>query len=146
MSSFVESLKIKITDAIKKRETAKRDIYRVVLGEIETLCSRQGHVKDEQCLSIVRKLIEKNKECLTSLSEDDARRAKFNEENMLMADLLDKVLTVEEIKIELESVVDQIKAAKSVGQATGVAMKLLKEKKASVTGGDVSQAVTELRV
>ena len=78
--------------------------------------------------------------------KDQAKKVEELDEEYAYLDLLlPKSLGIEEIKAALVSVVADLKSAKSDGQATGLAMKTLKQLKLTVLGNDVSQAVKELR-
>jgi uncharacterized protein YqeY len=63
----------------------------------------------------------------------------------VLSALLPKQLSVDDIVAALASEHDAIKAAKSDGQATGIAMKHLKSTGAAVSGNDVGAAVKQIR-
>lgn len=144
MPTFVEVLRNEIQSALKLKDDVKKNVLRVALGEIDTLSSRQGSVSDDNCHNILRKLIENNKETMSLSSSEDQKKT-LSLENEVLLTFLPKTLSVEEIKSNLTTVLNDIKVAKSDGQAVGVAMKYLKQMKLTVIGADVSKAVSELR-
>jgi len=150
MNLFVTSLKEKIKSAIKERRETAKSIYRVVLGEIDTLRARQANqlsdLSDDQCFDVVRKVVEKNRETISLLNAQDARAIRLHEENELLCNLLPVLpLTVAAIKLALEGKADEIRNAKNDGHANGVAVKYLKANNAVYFGDDVSQVVKQLR-
>ena len=66
-------------------------------------------------------------------------------ENEILAGFLPQNLSPEQILAALAPVVEQIRAAASDGQATGVAMKQLKVAGANVNGKDVQTVIKDLR-
>lgn len=80
-----------------------------------------------------------------AMSLDDPRRAKLEKENQILESLLPKSLTEEEIAVRLESLKTTIKEAKSVGQATGLAMKVFKDAGDTVDGNVVKTVVEKFR-
>jgi uncharacterized protein YqeY len=72
-------------------------------------------------------------------------KQKLEEENRVLESLMPKRLGADEVAAQLASVAQQIKDAKSEGQATGVAMKHLKAGGASVDGTIVAEAVKKIR-
>lgn len=141
-----------LADEIKKRSmlamregrTLEKDVLRVVLGEIQTAEARSGSSSDEEAQAIIRRLIKSNEETL-SLTTDKPRQAALRDELTILRSLLPQTLSVDAIVAAVASVHDAIKAASNDGQATGVAMKLLKAQGALVTGKDVTEAVKKIR-
>jgi len=66
-------------------------------------------------------------------------------ENGYLEALLPATLDRAAIRRELEPIAAELKAAKADGQATGLAMKHLKQKGLAVDGGEVAAAVKEIR-
>lgn len=142
--SFEQTVRDRIAKApFRSRE---KDILKVVLGDIQQKAAG-GTITEEQGHALVKKLVKGNEETLGHLKADDARRPQYVEENAILATLLPSYLTAEQVTAELTSagVVEQVKAAKNEGQATGVAMKHLKGKGLAVEGDEVKKAVTALR-
>jgi uncharacterized protein len=142
---LIDQIKARMFQAIKAKAQVEKEILRVAVGEITTDAARAGRQgNDEEALGILRKLVKSNEETLASTT-DEEKRAVLVEENEILAGFLPKSLTADEISAALAPVVEQIKAAASDGQATGVAMKQLKSLGAVVNGKDVGAAIKELR-
>jgi hypothetical protein len=79
------------------------------------------------------------------MSQDAGQRATLEREIALLSALLPATMTLEAILAALVPVKDAVIAAKSEGQATGVAMKHLKSTGANASGTDVAAAIKQLR-
>jgi len=142
---LVDQIKARMFQAIKAGEHLEKEILRVAVGEITTEAARPGRQgSDEEAQAILRKLVKSNEETLTSTT-DEAKRSTLLKENEILAGFLPKSMSPDEILAALSSVTEQIKAAPSDGQATGVAMKQLKSIGAIVSGKDVGAVIKELR-
>lgn len=142
---LVDEIKVKVSAAMKAQDTVARDILRLALGEIQTAeARRNGPLTDEEATQAVRKLIKSNEETL-GLTTDAERAAVLRRETEVLTALLPAQLSPEKIVELLGPVHEAIKASKSDGQATGVAMKHLKTAGASVNGADVGVAVKTIR-
>jgi len=122
-------------------------LLQVILGEVSTQQARSGkELSDEQVENVIRGLVTKNDESLALIAgKGMAQEAGLREENVFLNSLLPTVLTVDEIKVALTDLTEQIKTAKNDGMATGLAMKFLKPKGLKVLGDDVKKAVEQLR-
>lgn len=139
-------LRTKIVEAIKNRNEVAKGIYRVLLGEIQTQELRVNKdLSEEQIHKIIRKIMENNEEMKRLTKKESPIFEKVTEENEYLKVLLPNYLTKEEVTVELQEKLDEIKLAKHDGQATGIAMKFLKENKKLVLGEVVSAAVKEMR-
>ena len=142
---LVDDIKKQITGAMKSGDVVARDVLRLALGEIQTAEARKNApATEEDAANAVRKLIKSNEETL-GLTSDGERATTLRREIEVLSALLPKQLSVEDIVAALASEHDAIKAAKSDGQATGVAMKHLKASGAAVSGNDVGVAVKKIR-
>jgi uncharacterized protein YqeY len=142
---LLDQIKARMFQAIKAGAQVEKEILRVAVGEITTEAARPGRTgSDEEVQAILRKLVKSNDETLGSTT-DEEKRATLLKENEILAGFLPKSLSPEEIAAALAPVLEQIKAAPSDGQATGVAMKQLKSVGAIVNGKDVGLAIKELR-
>ena len=138
-------IKQRITAAMKEKRDAERDILRLAFGEIQTGEARAGKdLTDDEVIQIVRKLIKSNDETIGASPEGPAKAA-LVQENTILATLLPKGPSTEEIVAHLAPVKDAITAAGNDGQATGVAMKHLKTLGLTIPGGDVQAAIKQLR-
>lgn len=146
MSKLIEQMRTQITAAMKSGDTVRRDILKVIVGESESAAIRQSkETTDEMVFGVIRKAIEGNSESLTHLPFTDHRHSKLTEENTILTAYLPVTLSLDQVVVELASATAEITAAKSDGQATGVAMKLLKGKQLAVDGNTVTQAVKQIR-
>ena len=142
---LIDDIKKRMREALKAGRTVEKEILRVAIGEIETNAARAGKdAGDAASQAVVRKLLKSNEETLAVVT-DDAQRATLEQESEILKSLLPAALGAAEIEAALSPVADQIRAAKSDGQATGIAMKELKSKGAEVDGKDVAAAVARLR-
>lgn len=142
---LIDDLKKQIASAMKSGDAVARDVLRLALGEIQTAEARKNAAaSDEEAASALRKLIKSNEETV-ALTEDPTRADVLRREIAVLAALLPKQLTVDEIVAALGADVDAIRAAGNDGQATGIAMKRLKASGAAVSGVDVGAAVKKIR-
>lgn len=142
---ILDDIKKRITEAMKAKKVVEREILRLAMAEIQQIEVRTGTPPtDEEAAKVVKKLLKSNGETLAA-GPSAEQRARLDEENLILESLLPKTWDAARIAAELADVAGEIKAAKSDGQATGVAMKHLKAKGAPVEGKDVGEAVKKLR-
>ncbi len=142
---LVEDIKKQIAAAMKSGDTVARDVLRLALGEIQTAEARKNApASDEEASAAVRKLIKSNEETL-GLAGEGERAATLRREIEVLSGLLPKELSVDDIVTALAAEHEAIKAAKSDGQATGVAMRTLKASGKAVSGNNVGLAVKKIR-
>ncbi len=142
---LIDDVKAQITQAMRDRDTPRRDLLKVVLGELQTVASRTGEaMDDEQAQRIIRKIVKSNHEMIELSTRPEAIE-KAKTELVILASLLPKTLSVDEIVSALDPVREAVVAAGNDGQATGVAMKHLKSGGAVVGGKDVGRAVKQMR-
>jgi uncharacterized protein len=142
---LLDEIKARMFRAMKAGDTVEKEILRVAVGEITTDAAREGRKgNDEEASAILRKLIKSNEETIGQ-TEDLARREELQREVQILAELLPPSLGPEEVLAALEPVREPIRAAKSDGQATGIAMKHLKTTQANVEGKVVQAAVQRIR-
>ena len=140
---MIEQLKAEITQALRDHDEIKKGILRTVLGEIQTLEVRNNKsVSDEQAVNIIRKLIQTNEEVLKIGPSE-----KLEKENVILKTLLPQTWSLDQIVTFLNTGdnVSKILQAKSDGQATGEAIKLLKSVSAPVINGEVVTVVKAMR-
>lgn len=108
-----------VRDLMKKQDP-KANILKVVLGELQRFRKLPD---DITCYNTIKKIIANNEEILKYVPKQD-----LIDENIFLKSLLPAELSEEEIGKILCVINSDILEAKSEGQATGIAMKLLKEK------------------
>lgn len=141
----------KVEDAIKismKGNATHRNFLRLIKGELQMAEVRQNKpLTEEQEANVLKKMLKSNEETLGLLGvrADDARYVALLEENEILKRFLPTIASIEDVKAALVPVLDQIKLAKSDGQATGIAMKTIKEVKLACDGNTVKEIVAELR-
>jgi uncharacterized protein YqeY len=146
---LIDDIKKRITAAMKSGDTLARDVLRLAQSEIQTNEARKAAsggeaFSEEESVAVVRKLIKSNEETL-ALAAEGARATDLRREIEVLTELLPARLGPAQIVEILASQHEAIKAAKSDGQATGVAMKHIKSVGASVDGKDVASAVKTIR-
>jgi len=139
-----DEIRRRLTEAMKRGDSVEKDILRVALGEIQTQATRAGSLSEEEQVAILRKLVKSNEETLAHTA-DAERKATLERENEVLRSLLPKELDADQIVAALEDQRDAIRAAANDGQATGIAMKALKAKGATVNGKEVAVAVKKIR-
>jgi uncharacterized protein YqeY len=143
---LIDEIKARMTRAMRERDEVVRNILGLAVGEIQTAEARANRaLGDEEATAVVRKLLKSNEETLALAGADDARAPALRREIEVLASLLPKSMTVDQIAEALSPIADAIRAAKSDGQAMGVAMKHLKAAGAVVGAPDVQQAVKRVR-
>jgi uncharacterized protein YqeY len=143
-------LHAKLREAMKAKDDLAKDLLRVILGEVSTRRARAGkEPSEEEIHAIIRKVIAGNDETRKELAQrgQGAHEAygRLARENAYLETLLPQTLDRAAIHKELEPVAAELRGAKNDGQATGMAMKHLKQKGLAVLGEDVAAAVKELR-
>src|SRR5580698_10570401 len=124
---LIDDIKSRMTRAMRERDDVVKNILGLAVGEIQTAEARANRpVTDDEAAAVVRKLLKSNEETLALTAADDARAGALRRENEILGSLLPKSLTPEAIAAALAPVADAIRAAKSDGQAMGVAVKHLK--------------------
>lgn len=143
---LIDEIKARMTRAMRERDEVVRNILGLAVGEIQTAEARANRpLGDDEAMAIVRKLLKSNEETLALAGTDDARAPGLRREIETLSALLPRSMSVEQIVVALASVVETLRAAKSDGQAMGVAMKHLKAAGAVVGAPDVQQAVKRVR-
>lgn len=142
---LVDEVKKQITQAMRDKDSERRDLLKVVLGEFQTAGARLSEaLPDAEAERLIRKMVKSNQE-MAELSDKPEVVEKMKSEIAVLETLLPKTLSIDEIVEALGPVADAVKAAGNDGQAMGAAMKHLKSSGASVEGKDVGQAVKKIR-
>ncbi len=142
---LIDDVKEQVIQAMRARDTERRDLLKVVLGELQTAAARLSEaLPDAEAQRLIRKMVKSNQE-MAELSPKPEVVEKMKAEIVVLETLLPQTLSVEQIVQALEPVADAVKAAGNDGQAMGAAMKYLKSSGASVDGKAVGQAVKQIR-
>jgi hypothetical protein len=142
---ILDTLKAQILQAMKAKDEVARDVLRLASSEVQKVEANSGKAPtDEEVVVVLRKLVKSNEETL-ALSGEGPRADALRREIQVLTALLPKTMSVDEIAAALAPVKDAILAAKSDGQATGVAMKHMKSVGGTFEGNDVAAAAKKLR-
>jgi len=143
---LIDEIKTRMHRALRERDEVVRNILGLAVGEIQTAEARANRaLGDDEAIAVVRKLLKSNEETLALAGADDARSTALRREIEVLGSLLPKSMSVEQIADAISPVADAIRAAKSDGQAMGVAMKHLKAAGAVAGASDVQLAVKRVR-
>ena len=144
--SLQDDLQARVTAAMKSGDNATRDTLRTVLGEAQMeAVRRNGEVSDEVLLAVVRKSVTGLKETVPLAKKGGRDTTSQETELALLESLLPRAWDREAIAAALTPHRDEIRAAKSDGQAMGVAMKVLKSRGATTSPDDVKAIVAATR-
>jgi hypothetical protein len=144
--SLQDDLQARVTAAMKGGDHATRDALRTVLGEAKMeAVRRKGEVSDEIILGVVRKAVTGLKETIPLAKKDGRDTTPQEAELALLESLLPRAWDREAIAAALAPHRDELRAAKSDGQAMGVAMRVLKAQGATTSPDDVKAVVAATR-
>ncbi|MBY0513036.1 MAG: GatB/YqeY domain-containing protein [Gemmataceae bacterium] len=144
--SLHDDLKARVTAAVKGGDTQTRDTLRTVLGEAQAEAVRRAaEVTDDLVLAVVKKAVAGLKETIPLARKDGRDTARQEAELALLESLLPKAWDRDAVAAALAAVRDELRAAKTDGQAMGVAMKALKAKGATTNPDDVKAVVAAVR-
>jgi len=142
---LIDDVKQQVLQAMRDKDAPRRDLLKVVLGELQTAAARTGEaMDDDQAQRIIRKIVKSNKE-MAQLTDRPGVAEQMKTELVILEALLPKTLTADEIIQALAPVAQAITSAGNDGQATGVAMKHLKSTGTAAEGKGVGQAVKRMR-
>src|SRR5262249_34692815 len=132
-------LQAKLQEAMKARNELAKNVLRVVMGEVSTRKARTGkEPADTEVHAIIRSIISNNNETRKELEQrgqtSHEAYPRLGQENGYLETLLPKTLDQAAIQKELQPIAAELRSAKNDGQATGLAMKHLKQKGLAVLG------------
>jgi len=134
--SLTNQIRDDVKTAMKSRDDVRRNILRVVLGDVETQESRTGKaLEDEQVHKVIRKIIAGNEEALEARPDD-----KLVKENEVLNAYLPQLLSQDKILEALKPIEGDLKAMQG-GQAIGRAIGFLKSEGLAADGKDVTAVV-----
>lgn len=127
--SKINQIKEQIKAAMKSKDTVKRDILRLILGE----CNNHGE-SNESVMKVAKKIIKSNSQTIealrqiNSVSSDNLELLKLESEINILSQFLPQIMSEHEmIKVVSDNNLKQhIIDAKNEGQAMGIIMKHFK--------------------
>jgi uncharacterized protein len=141
---LLDRIKDDIRKAMFAKDDNRKNILRVVVGEVQRKSFVRGTTEDD-IYKVIRKLIEGNNETLKFMLPSDVK-SMLCEENEILNSYLPRLWDQEKIEAFFHGDLSkQIKDAKSEGMAIGIAMKALKTDNAPVDGKDVKLVVQRIR-
>jgi uncharacterized protein YqeY len=145
---IVDDIRTQLVTSMKDKNEIKKNILRIVLGDLSTSEVRSGKTStDDDVRRVIKKLIENNLETLKFCAERPDNFSKLTTENSILSSFLPKTLSKEDIRRQIDfsstMILSEVKAAKSDGQATGILMKWFKG--VFVNGSDVAEVAKEIR-
>ncbi len=141
----VDEIKARLTRARREKDDVARNVLGVALGEIQTAEARANRpLRDDEAVAVVRKLLKSNEETLSLATEASASTA-LRHEIAVLSSLLPPALSAEALESALAPVADALRAAKTEGQAMGVAMKQLKAMQLNADAPSVLEVIRGMR-
>ena len=142
---LIDEIKTRMTQAMRDRDDVVKNVLGLAFGEIQTAEARANRpLRDDEATGIVRRLLKSNEETL-ALASSGPQAPALRREIEVLAALLPRSLSVEQVVSALAPVSEGIRAAKSDGQAMGIAMKHLKASGDVVEAPDVQRAIQRVR-
>lgn len=145
--AMFDQLKSDLLDARVSKNEVKRDILRVLIGELQTLqgrASKVGEPTNEVIVSTINKLIVANEETLKA-----GGPPVLEAENEWLRSYLPNYLPIDEIEAFFLNndgpEFEQIREAKNEGAAIGVATKSLKAASIWARSADIITVVRKIR-
>lgn len=141
--ALITKIKTDIVSATKARAEIRKNILKVLLGEVQTVESRSKKIlSDQEVFSLIRSIINNNSITLDK-TISEVSKANLTEEIEILQSYIPKTLTEKEILEHIdESVIKLVCEAKSEGQAVGIVIKFLKTKtECLIDGNDVKKIV-----
>jgi uncharacterized protein YqeY len=143
-----DKIKVEIKNAMLSKDNTKKNILRLVLGEIQTK-SVAATLSDDDKLNIVRKIIKSNMFTMEKGKENpDYNNPDYmNEletENRILSELLPVSLNKDQIKEFIDNEGLRINPEDNVGKSIGMIMRGFKQKNITVDARLVKEVVEEL--
>ena len=134
--TILDNLRAASTDALKAGDKNMRTLTGVLIGDMEMAAckSASGKISDEECLTIIKKLIKSNKEMIShNAKNSDVLQQEID---VLTHLYIPASVSLEEISLTFAGEEDKI-SSMNFGQAVGYCMKTLKGKGHAVEASDV---------
>jgi hypothetical protein len=133
---IIDTIKADILSATKSRNTTASEILEVVLGE----CQSKDNFTDDFVIRYCRKLVEANTETMKF-----GDYAKLSRQNELLRSYLPKEVSEDELVVYAKQISEDIKSAKSDGQAVGALVKHVKALGLTANGDLAKKVIAILR-
>jgi len=137
---FVDQLRNKI-NSLYYGSPAK-NLLKVVLGDIQQKAAFRD-VPDQECHSMVKKMVKANEDNIKLLGDDDLRKEQFRKENVILNNLLPRYWSEQDIRNWIEDEGIDVNAFPNEGAVIGQCMSMLKGE--PVEGGMVKKIIHEIR-
>lgn len=140
-------LREKLVQAMRDKDSAKKDILRLALGQIEATESKMPPSSNAEKLaansvSVIKKIVNENSETI-GLQQNEEVKKKLMWENEYLTQFLPITMEKSVVESLLKPLTEELKAMKE-GQAMGLAMKTLKPHGA-LDSAVVKQVLDEIR-
>jgi hypothetical protein len=133
---LIDVIKADITTATRMRNQLASDILKVVLGE----CQTKNNFTDDFIIKYCRDIVKGNTETM-SFGES----VKLSRENELLRSYLPKEVSEDELEVYAYQISEEIKAAKSDGQAIGILVKYVKSIGLTANGDVAKKVIGSIR-
>lgn len=145
-----EQLKIKLIEAMKAKNENRKNILRLILGEVSTQETRNKKpLSDEDTRRIIKKFIQNGWDVMETLTKYNRQGEPLfqttKDEEVILREFIPELLNKEQIVSNLGELSEQFKSAKSDGMAIGLATKHLKSKGFDFFGDEVANYVKEIK-
>ena len=141
---ILETMRKRLTVAMKENNPTEKSILRYMLGEINNF-SMVKISDDEEVAGLIRQVIKKNNALMATAKEHDKDVGTMPEENEILRSLLPQTLSLDEIREALIPITADIQSIEKDGTAIGMAVKYIKTQNLNAVGSDVSKVVNALR-
>jgi len=150
MSELLKKIQDRIRECTRSNNTFERDTLKTLVGEIQTIQSRSGELDDDGVIKVLKKF---KQGVLDTIGEIKGYGVveyaeKFELEIAIYSKYIPTMTPmVVIIEVLQNTILDKLMAAKSDGQATGLAMGYFKKDNPDlpVDGKDVAEAVKAIR-
>ncbi len=152
--TLIDTLKDQMNAARKTHDDMRRSILSLAVGAVQLLEGSKDRVgkpiTDEDVQRVLRRMVSDGQETLKTLPpESTEKHQAVLREISVLEEFLPKLATAEVVeqflRREGSNAVSEIRAAKSEGMGTGVAMKALKTAGIPVDGKTVGEVVRKIR-
>ncbi|MDP2919515.1 MAG: GatB/YqeY domain-containing protein [Dehalococcoidia bacterium] len=145
-TSLKEKLNTDLRQALKSRETTKRDVIRLVLSAINNAeIAKQAKLSDSDILGVFQKEIRQRQESITAFKQGNRPdlQAKEEAEMAILQTYMPRQLSRDEIVAAAKRIIEET-GARGPADKGKVMPKLITELKGKADGREINAVVTEL--